>query len=131
MWDSFRLSPNNLTTSAARRRILNPSFTQCRISPRINAVILGVHAGAWVPFGMACSKERCVQDSIVCTGMPLYTYLQSRVSAGCRNDVVRATRVTRRLEEMKAVRKGACASTSAVSHVMSTRLLPLISTGRG
>ena len=68
------LSPNNLTASAAGERILNPSRTRWCNSPRMNAVLSGVHAEAQGPFAMVCSRALCGQTGPMCTRMPFSTY---------------------------------------------------------
>ena len=103
MQDSFRLYPNNLARSAAGRRMLNPSFTRCRISLWTNTVILGVHVDTLGLFEMSHSRAHCVQAGPVCTSMPLSTYFCGIVAAGCQNTYVRTPRVTSCLEEMKVV----------------------------
>ena len=53
--DSFIFYPNNLTPSAAGKKMMNLSRTRCHISLLMNAVISGVHADVEVPFVMVCS----------------------------------------------------------------------------
>ena len=83
IWYSLRFSLNNLTTSTSGKRILNPSHTLWCNSPRMNAVILGVHVEAWGPFEMERSKALRGQAGPVCNGMQLSTYSCSRGAAGC------------------------------------------------
>ena len=103
MRDIFSLSLNNLTRSAAGRRMLNPSFTCCRISPRANTVISGVHVDALGPLAMSHSMACCVQAGPVCTSMPLSTHSRRIVASGCRNASRRTPRAPSCLEEMKVV----------------------------
>ena len=56
----FKFPPNNITTSATTKKILNPYCTFCCISPQRNPVISGAHAEAWGPFAVARSRAlRC------------------------------------------------------------------------
>ena len=81
--DNLRLSLNNLTTSDAVNRILNPYRTQWFNSPRMNAVILGVNSEAWGPFAMARSRALHGQAIPICTGMPLSMYSCGRGAVSC------------------------------------------------
>ena len=130
MRDRFRFSTNNLTASAAGKRILNPSHTRCHISPWMNVVISGVNAVMRGPFAMARSRACCVEAGPVCTGITLSTYFCSRGASGCRTASDSAPRVPHCLEATKAVRKGACVCASnvffavAVSHTYGVRSHP-------
>ena len=53
MWGIFIFSPNDLTASAAGKRMLNQYHTCFCISPQMNDVILGVHVDVWDPFAIA------------------------------------------------------------------------------
>ena len=80
--DNLRFPPKNLTTSAAVNRILNSSSTSWCNSPRMNAVISGVHEKVWGSFVMAHSRSLYGQAVTVCTRMPFSTYYWSRGAAG-------------------------------------------------
>ena len=131
MKDIFSLSPNNLTASAAFKRILNPSLTRCRIYPRMNTVILGVHADVWSPFEISYYRSQCVQAGPICTGVPSSTYLHSIGAPGCWSDSISATRLLHCLQAMKAVRERDCLSASDIYHDVDDRFYKLISTGGG
>ena len=123
--DSFSLSQNNLTVSAADKRMFNPPSTHYHASPWINADISGVHADAWGYFEVDYYRDRCVQAGLVRTWIPSYTYFRSRVADGSWTASGSAPRMPLCLEAMKAVREGACVSASNVSCAMESRLLTL------
>ena len=104
MWVTFGLYPNNLTTSAADKRMLNPYLTRCRIYPLMNSVILDVHANAWSPFVMARYRDSSGQASPVCTGISSPTYFRSMGYAECWIASGSAPRVLLCLDTMKAIR---------------------------
>ena len=95
----------------------------------MNAVILGVHAGAWGPFAMAHYRALCGQAGPMCTGMTFSTYYCSRGAAKCRTSSDSATRVLIFLKAMKAVSEGACLSAPNVSRAVAAISSALESTG--
>ena len=68
--DRFSLSPKDLSASAASKKILRLSHIFCRNFPRMNAIILGVHADAWSTFVMDRYRSPSDHTDPVCTGMP-------------------------------------------------------------
>ena len=128
IWGNLSFSPNNLTVSAAGKRTINPSRTRWCNSPRMNAVISGVHAEAWGPFTMARSRDLCSQAGPVCTGMPFSTHCWSRGAAECWTALGSAPRGLLCLEETKAVSEGDFLSASNVSQALAVISTALEST---
>ena len=110
------LSPNNLTASAAGKRILNLSRKRWYKSPRMNAIISGVHAEAWGPFAMARCRALYGLARPVCNSMPFSTYFWGRGAAGCRTASCSSPRVLLWLEIMTEVSERSFLSACNVSH---------------
>ena len=127
---SFIFSPNHLAASTTDKMMLNLSCTRCRISPQMNAVILGVHVYAWGPFAVARSREPIIHAGTVCNGMPSSTYFRIRGSSGCWTAPGRVPSVLRCLESMKALREWACFRASNISCAV-TAMLSTLGSPRG
>ena len=70
MQESFSFSPKNRIASSADRRMLNPSCTRRRSSPRINLTLSGAHYDACGLFRIASSKAVLKHGGPVVAGMP-------------------------------------------------------------
>ena len=82
MWYISNFSTNTQNAYTAGRGRLNTSQMRGVVSHWMNAVILGVHADAWVPQAMDFYRDCCNQAGPTWTMMPFTTYSSIRVVDG-------------------------------------------------